>query len=38
VEEPWTISKYSVNNEEIKDNENEKDRNMMKNEQFVTQL
>ena len=38
VEKSWTNFKYSVNNEENKDNDETINRNNVKSEQFVTQL
>jgi hypothetical protein len=38
VEKQWTNFKYSVNNEENKDNEEDIDRNIVQSEQLVTQL
>ena len=38
MEKQWTNFKYSVNNEENKDNEEDIDRNIVQSEQLVTQL
>jgi hypothetical protein len=38
VEKQWTNFKYSVNNEENKDNEEDINRNIVQSEQLVTQL
>ena len=38
MEKQWTNFKYSVNNEENKDNEEDIDRNIVQSEQLVTQM